>query len=100
MRDNGTAIQLFFCSFGWGYCSGAETPVTLPEHWHPVTCCGSIEPEQILDALAGGCSGVLILACRRGECHFQEGEWHCLKRVELLKPLLEANGIDPGRLRM
>ena len=100
MSSNQDDIQLFSCNFGWGYCGDREQLAASLGNWHSVDCCGSIEAEQILDAFAKGCSGVMILACRRGECHFQDGEWQCLKRVELIKPLLAAHGIRPERLHI
>jgi coenzyme F420-reducing hydrogenase delta subunit len=100
VQSNPCDILLFSCSFGWGYCGDRERLAASLGDWRNVTCCGSIEAEQILDAFANGCDGVLILACRRGECHFQDGEWQCLKRLEILKPLLSAHGIIPERLQI
>lgn len=91
-------IMVLSCRFGWGYCGHRDAPADSPVSWMAVDCCGCIEPEQILDAFRDGRDGVLILACNRGGCHFQDGEWQCLKRVELLKPLLAAHGIRPERL--
>lgn len=93
METTSPKIAIFSCRFGWGYC---KTP-KLPDHV-TVACCGSIEAERLMEAFRDGHDGVLILACRRGECHFQDGEWQCLKSVELLRSLLAAHGIAPERL--
>lgn len=93
-------IVCFSCSFGWGYQGNEEQLAAHLPFWLPVTCCGSLEAEQILAAFRDGADQVLILACPDGECHFQDGNQQCHKRVELLKKLLHQHGIDPSRLRM
>lgn len=91
-------IQVISCRFGWGYRGDKEVIAAAIPEWEQVVCCGSIEPERLLEPLAKGIDGILLFACPRGECHFQEGEWHCLKRLELLRELLAAHGIAPQRL--
>ena len=76
-----------------------ELAAELP-YWLNVTCSGGIEVEQILEAFHGGAEQVLILACPDGECHFQDGNHQCRKRVELVKKLLRQHGIEPSRLQM
>jgi len=61
-------------------------------------CTGMINPQAVLAALARGADGVIILGCHPGDCHYQNGNLHALRRVALLKKLLSKNGIDPGRL--
>jgi coenzyme F420-reducing hydrogenase delta subunit len=91
-------ILLISCKFAWAHQGDkGKIAATLPV-WEQVVCCGSIELERLLEPFRNGTEGVLILACPHGECHFQEGEWQCLKRVELLKGMLAANGIEPQRL--
>jgi coenzyme F420-reducing hydrogenase delta subunit len=93
-------IVCFSCGFSWGYQGGqGESGAQLP-YWLSVVCSGSIEVEQILEAFRSGAEKVLILACPEGECHFQDGDHQCRKRVELLKKLLQQHGIDPLRLQM
>jgi coenzyme F420-reducing hydrogenase delta subunit len=93
-------IVCFSCGFSWGYQGDGEEPAAQLPSWLSVVCSGSIEAEQILEAFRNGAEKVLILACPEGECHFQDGNHQCRKRVELLKKLLQQHGIDPMRLRM
>jgi F420-non-reducing hydrogenase iron-sulfur subunit len=65
-----------------------------------VMCSGRIDPQFVLDAFAKGADGVLIGGCHPGDCHYQEGNYKTLKRVQLLKPLLKAMGIEEDRFRL
>lgn len=47
-----------------------------------------------------GSDGVFVGACKKGECHYVAGNLHAEGRVMLVKKVLEAAGIDPGRLAM
>jgi coenzyme F420-reducing hydrogenase delta subunit len=59
-----------------------------------------VDPQHVLKAFARGADGVLILGCRPGECHYREGNLHALKRVALLRRLLEPLGVAPERLAL
>lgn len=89
-------IVCLFCAFGWGYQADRRETPSAP--WVPVVCTGRIDAEQLLELYRDGADGVLILGCPDGECHFQEGNHQCRKRLALLRPLLAAEGVDPARL--
>jgi NADPH-dependent glutamate synthase beta subunit-like oxidoreductase/coenzyme F420-reducing hydrogenase delta subunit len=91
-------VVCFSCLFSWGYLTDREETAKRVANWIPVVCSGKIEGSQILRAFAEGADGVLILGCRRGECHFQDGNLQTMKRVETLKMVLAAFRIDPERL--
>ena len=61
-------------------------------------CSGRIGPELILEAFRLGADGVLVLGCPAGTCHYNDGNRHVLKRIILLKTLLEPLGVSPERL--
>jgi F420-non-reducing hydrogenase iron-sulfur subunit len=63
-------------------------------------CSGRVDPSFILKAFKLGADGVLIGGCHIGDCHYSEGNFKTLRRVELLKLMLEQFGIDPKRLRL
>ena len=65
-----------------------------------VMCSGRIDPEFVLKAFRDGADGVFIGGCHPGDCHYVSGNYKARKRVDALKPLLEALGIEPGRLRL
>jgi F420-non-reducing hydrogenase iron-sulfur subunit len=63
-------------------------------------CSGRVDPTFVLKAFEKGADGVMIGGCHIGDCHYSEGNYKTLRRVELLKILLEQYGIDPARLRL
>lgn len=65
-----------------------------------VMCSGRVEPQFVLKAFTEGASGVLVLGCHPGECHYQTGNYKALRRVLMLKHLLRQFGIDEERVRL
>jgi F420-non-reducing hydrogenase iron-sulfur subunit len=65
-----------------------------------VMCSGRVDPQFVLDAFAKGADGVLIGGCHPGDCHYQEGNYKALRRVELLRRLLRQMGIEEERFRL
>jgi len=65
-----------------------------------VMCSGRIEPQLLLAALREGADGVLIGGCHPGDCHYQAGNYKCLRRFKLLKKYLAQMGIEPQRVRL
>ena len=55
---------------------------------------------MMMEAFVAGSDGVFVGACKKGECHYVAGNLHAEGRVMLVKKVLEAAGIDPGRLAM
>ena len=63
-------------------------------------CSGRVDPQFVLDAFAKGADGVLIGGCHPGDCHYQEGNYQTLRRVQMLKRLLKEMGIEEDRFRL
>jgi F420-non-reducing hydrogenase iron-sulfur subunit len=63
-------------------------------------CSGRVDPQFVLEAFAKGADGVLIGGCHPGDCHYVEGNYKTLRRIELLERLLRDMGIDSKRLRL
>ena len=63
-------------------------------------CTGRVDPGFVLQALASGADGVLLAGCHPGDCHYQEGNFKCLRRALLIKKLLTAFGIDERRFML
>jgi F420-non-reducing hydrogenase iron-sulfur subunit len=63
-------------------------------------CSGRVDPQFVLDAFAKGADGVLIGGCHPGDCHYQEGNYKALRRIELLRRLLRQAGIEEERFRL
>jgi F420-non-reducing hydrogenase iron-sulfur subunit len=65
-----------------------------------VMCSGRIEPTFVLRAFSRGADGVLICGCHPGDCHYQEGNYRCLRRFTLLRKYIEQMGIETERLKL
>ncbi len=63
-------------------------------------CSGGIDPSYILSALQKGADGVLIGGCHFGDCHYQSGCKLTLKRIAILRKILDELGIDNRRVRL
>lgn len=93
-------IVCFSCKFGWGYLGDEMELAASIDNWIPVICSGKIDPENVLEAFSRGIDGVLILGCAEGDCHYQDGNYEAKKRIQLLKTVLTAYGIEPERVSM
>jgi F420-non-reducing hydrogenase iron-sulfur subunit len=65
-----------------------------------VMCSGRIEPTFVLSAFQKGADGVLICGCHPGDCHYQEGNYRCLRRFLLLQEYIKQMGIESERLKL
>jgi F420-non-reducing hydrogenase iron-sulfur subunit len=94
----------FFCT--WCTYLAADLAGTSRIKYAPnvrvvrVMCSGRIDPQFVLAAFANGADGVLIGGCHPGDCHYQEGNYNCLRRARLLKRVLQQLGIEEERFRV
>jgi len=65
-----------------------------------VMCSGRVDPNFILEAFSRGADGVLVCGCHPGDCHYAEGNYKCLRRLALVRRLVQDMGIDPRRVRL
>ncbi|MEM3568662.1 MAG: hydrogenase iron-sulfur subunit [Candidatus Jordarchaeales archaeon] len=94
----------FLCN--WCAYNAADTagvakiqyPTNIRAIWVP--CTGRVNPLLILEALEKGADGVLVLGCYPQDCHYRTGFDKAKRRVESLRELLRAEGIDPRRVRI
>jgi len=63
-------------------------------------CSGRVDPSFILKAFQLGADGVLVAGCHFGDCHYIEGNFKTMRRIEMLKMILPQFGIHPDRLRL
>lgn len=63
-------------------------------------CSGRVDPTFILEAFKRGADGVLVAGCHFGDCHYLEGNFKTIRRIEFLKMILKQFGIDERRLRL
>lgn len=93
-------LVCFSCKFGWGYLANEDELARQVKNWIPIICSGKVDSSHILNAFKQGADGVLILGCRGGDCHYQDGNFEAKKRVHLLHKLLESYGIEKERLKI
>ena len=97
-------IVAFLCN--WCAYTGADLAGTSRLHYAPnvriirVLCSGRIEPTFILKAFKEGADGVLVCGCHPGDCHYQEGNYKCLRRFSLLHKYILQMGFEKERLRL
>ncbi len=97
-------IVAFLCN--WCAYTGADLAGTSRLHYAPniriirVMCSGRIEPSFILKAFQQGADGVLVCGCHPGDCHYQTGNYRCLRRFKLLEKFIAQMGIEKERLRL
>jgi F420-non-reducing hydrogenase iron-sulfur subunit len=65
-----------------------------------VMCSGRVDPQFIVKAFEEGASGVIVAGCHPGDCHYMEGNYKALRRMTLLRRMLENLGIEKERLRL
>ncbi len=65
-----------------------------------VMCSSRVSPEHVLEALEEGADGVLIAGCHPGDCHYIDGNYKTIRKVNLLHRMLEDMGVNPRRLRL
>lgn len=74
--------------------------VQLPLNFRliPVECAARVEPDSIIRAFSYGIDGVGVLGCHLGGCRYNDANHRALKRLDLLRKLLDTVGIGSGRL--
>jgi F420-non-reducing hydrogenase iron-sulfur subunit len=66
-----------------------------------VMCSGRIDPAFVLEAFKDGADGVLVAGCHLpSDCHYLSGNFKALRRITLLKKVLQDFGIEPERVRL
>ena len=94
----------FLCN--WCSYTGADLAGTSRMDYLPncrvirVMCSGRVDPTFIVKAFAMGADGVLVSGCHPGDCHYIEGNYKTMRRIPLLKNLIEQFGIEKDRLRL
>lgn len=95
-------IVAFLCN--WCSYTGADLAGTSRMKYAPnirvirVMCSGRIDPTFVYKSFREGADGVLICGCHPGDCHYQEGNYKCLRRYKLMKKYIEQMGIESDRL--
>ncbi len=95
-------IIAFLCN--WCSYAGADLAGVSRIQYPPnirvlrVPCSGRVNPLYIIKSLQLGIDGVLVSGCHPGDCHYTSGNYYARRRFAILRSLLEAVGIEPGRV--
>lgn len=97
-------IISFLCN--WCSYTGADLAGISRMKYSPnvriirVMCSGRIDPTFVLEAFKDGADGILLCGCHPGDCHYQSGNYKCLRRYNMLKKYIVQLGIKPERIRL
>jgi len=97
-------IVSFLCN--WCSYTGADLAGTSRMKYSPnvriirVMCSGRIDPTFVLEAFKDGADGVLLCGCHPGDCHYQSGNYKCLRRYDMLQKYFAQLGINSKRIRL
>jgi len=97
-------VIAFCCN--WCAYAGADlagvSRLKISPHFRVVRtmCSGRVDPELILQTFLAGADGIMVAGCHPGECHYMEGNYKTMRRVALLKRLLDGLGVEPDRLAL
>ena len=102
--DRGRRVVAFYCR-ECAYAAAdasANARISLPPTVRLVLmpCTGRVSPLHLLSALAEGADGVMVAGCLEGQCHYREGNFNAIDRVEFVQRLLKSVGVEPERARM
>ncbi len=101
---NEPTIVSFLCN--WCSYEGADKAgnarLEYPANIRPirVMCSGRVDTELVLQAFREGASGVLILGCHPGDCHYKKGNYKTRRRMLLLRKALAQFGVEPERVKV
>ena len=95
-------VLVFACN--WGGWSCIETATNLGLHYPvsvkvvKVSCLSRVHVGLILKAFEFGASGVMLLGCEQGRCHFSADSEYIINEYEKARSILETLGIWKDRL--
>lgn len=90
-----------WCSYGGGDLAGVnreQYPTNVIGI--KVMCSSRVSPEHIMESFTEGADGVLVTGCHPGDCHYIDGNYKTLRKVEMLSEVIQDMGLDRRRLRL
>lgn len=63
-------------------------------------CSGRVDILHILKSFEDGADGVYVAGCMEGDCHFLTGNFKARRKVNYVKTVLAALGLEPERIEM
>ncbi len=65
-----------------------------------IPCTGKMDVLYALQSFEKGADAVMVAGCMPGDCHFLEGNYNAIRRVERIKEILHTIGLEPERIKM
>ena len=65
-----------------------------------IPCTGRLETTQVLDSIAAGADGVVVIGCLEDNCYHDVGSMLARGRVDRIKELLKDIKMEPERVEM
>ncbi len=96
------AILCRWCAYAGADLAGVSR-LKYPPNVIPirVPCSGRVDPQFIFEAFENGADGVLIGGCHiPSDCHYVAGNFKAMKRIAMVRKMLEVAGIEPERVRL
>ncbi len=90
-----------WCSYGGGDLAGVNRE-QYPSNvlGIKVMCSSRVSPEHIMESFVDGADGVLVTGCHPGDCHYIDGNYKTIRKIDMFTKILEDFGIDPKRIRL
>ena len=98
--------KILFFTCNWCSYAGADLAGVSRMQYPPtiriirLMCSGRVDPVIVLEALANGADGVMVLGCHPGDCHYVDGNLQAERKIKMLKRLLALTGLETERLRL
>lgn len=93
-----------FCN--WCSYTGADLAGTSRMKYAPnmrivrVMCSGRVDPQFVFKGFEQGADGVLVAGCHPGDCHYIEGNYKTIGRMQIMQQMLSQLGVEPERFRL
>ena len=100
MNNHTLKIDLFCCSSSFDPEELAQSCGKNDEGLKviPLPCSGKVDILYLTKAFETGADGVAVVTCKKGDCHYLEGNLRARKRVEAVDALLDEIGLGRGRM--
>jgi len=90
-----------WCSYAGADLAGVSR-ISYPTNIRVIRlmCSGRVDPVIVLETLAQGADGVMVMGCHIGDCHYITGNLQAERKIDMLKKLLARTGLEAERLRL